>query len=262
VALTASVVWTVPAKAAVTVFGGMFWFSQATTDFTLIHDTGFQFVPGSSSQVAQFAAYGLKTMVWLGSYSNTTCSFAMSDAEVTTRVSGLVGNPSVYAYQLGDEPDPHLCPGSPAQYTARTALVHSIDPAAKTFVVDASYNPPTYPEFPAALSYYKGTVDILGFDIYPCLNDGLPCHFDWISAAQPAIAQNGPYLAVLQDFQDATYRRPTSAELSSQCAQWLPCQMSPRPDYPDALGIMVFAYDWQGSVTPNMGTWFSILHGG
>jgi hypothetical protein len=25
---------------------------------------------------------------------------------------------------------------------------------------------------------------------------------------------------------------------------------------------MVFAYDWQGSVTPNMGTWFSILHGG
>lgn len=178
---------------------------------------------------------GLRGVVWLGNFLNAPkCNFEKDDATVTRLVRSVAGNPAVVAYYLGDEPHVTECPGAPKRFRERSALVHSLDPAARTFtVIQASENGVSHDYAP-----WAGSVDVIGFDVYPCVRSSNTCNFGAIDSAISAINSAGikNYWAILQDFQDCYYRLPKPAELASQFDHWSRSNMS---------GYFVFSWNYQ-----------------
>jgi hypothetical protein len=181
------------------------------------------------------AARGLRGVVWLGGWSNDTCSWEFDDARVRSLVTPIAGHPAILAYYLGDEPYYSWCPGGPAAYAARSALVHSLDPGRPTFTVIASYDPGNDESYP--YGHWVGAVDILGLDIYPCNFVAQACDFADIDGAIAAAASAGipAYWAVMQDFQDAYYRLPTPQELATEFDRWNASRMA---------GYFVFSWNY------------------
>jgi hypothetical protein len=189
-------------------------------------------------------AKGLKGVVWLGAWLNApTCGFEDDDAKIRSLVSAVAGNPAIVAYYLGDEPLVGECPGAPAMFKQRTALVHSLDPGSKTFTVIQQY------EGTIARNYtpWAGSVDILGFDIYPCNKTQSTCDLSAIDSAIRSISAAGitSYWAVIQDFQDCFYRLPTAPELGSEFDHWAGSGMS---------GYLVFSWNYQSKDASCAGT--------
>jgi len=92
----------------------------------------------------------------------------------------------------------------------------------------------------------QGTVDILGFDVYPCQR-GQACNFGMIDYAIERIRTNRVtnWWAVIQDFADSSWRWPSPAELTAEFQHWSGSGMS---------GYLVFAWDYQdNSVTSQAG---------
>jgi hypothetical protein len=179
-------------------------------------------------------AKGLKGIVWLGSWSNTTCTWENGDDWVRANVAAVKGHPVILAYYLGDEPLYSHCPQGPAAYRARTALVHTLDPGRPTFTVIQAWDEKTQESFP--YQYWAGTVDILGLDVYPCtFANG--CDFSEIDGAIAAAARYGitRYWAVIQDFQDSYYRLPTPPEVATQFDHWNRSRMS---------GYVIFSWNF------------------
>jgi len=198
----------------------------------------------NASTLATYAGHGLKGFAWLGSYYNATCSWQYSDAQVTSMVKALKGNTRVIAYQLGDEPNHFSCPGAPTQYAHRTAVVHAADSHAKTFVVSDEFNDPVYNDYNKIpkTSVFKGKVDILAFDIYPC-QDNQTCTFNMIKNAVRVIkAMRLPqWWAVIQDFHEDGWRWPTASELLTQYQLY---------EGSGLTGLMVYAWDANGATQP------------
>ncbi|MFL5927325.1 MAG: hypothetical protein ACJ77E_10360, partial [Gaiellaceae bacterium] len=69
---------------------------------------------------------GLKGLVWLGGYDNTTCTFVYSDAEVRTHIAAINGHPAILAYEIDNEPHADACSTAPQQIKERVALVRSL----------------------------------------------------------------------------------------------------------------------------------------
>jgi phosphatidylinositol-3-phosphatase len=189
-------------------------------------------------------AKGLKGVVWLGAWLNApTCGFEDDDAKIRSLVSAVAGNPAIVAYYLGDEPLVGECPGAPAMFKQRTALVHLLDPGSKTFTVIQQY------EGTIARNYapWAGSVDILGFDIYPCNKTQSTCDLSAIDSAIRSISAAGitSYWAVIQDFQDCFYRLPTAPELGSEFDHWAGSGMS---------GYVVFSWNYQSKDASCAGT--------
>jgi hypothetical protein len=178
---------------------------------------------------------GLKGVVWLGNWLNApTCGFQRSDAAITSLVTSIAGHPAILAYYLGDEPHVSECPSAPELFKKRGDLVHSLDPGSTTFtVIQASENGVQHDYAP-----WAGTVDIIGFDVYPCRKASAACDFGLIDAAVRAIGAAGVkrYWAIMQDFQDCYYRLPTPAELRTQFEYWSRSNMS---------GYFVFSWNYQ-----------------
>lgn len=187
---------------------------------------------------------GMRGVVWLGDYDDATCQFQKSDATITSKVTAIKGHPAILAYYLVDEPEQSLepCPNIGNQILARSNLVKSVDPAAKTYVVvsDSAYvaghKREMYP-----YHYFVGKVDILGLDIYPCRQPAnSSCDFANIDGAIAKVESlNVPrYWAILQDFEDTNWRRPTPDELKTQFDHWAPSRME---------GYFIFSWDWQNN---------------
>lgn len=179
-------------------------------------------------------ARGLKGIVWLGQGYNSTCGWEYDDQWIRSHVGAVAGNPAILAYYLGDEPSAHLCPQAPAAYRARSALVKSLDPGHATFtVLQVNDHGDRF-----AYAAWRGAVDILGFDVYPC-NFGQPaCDFTKIDQAIAAARQAGitTYWGVIQDFQDDFYRLPTPAQLAQEFSRWDRSAMS---------GYLVFSWHYK-----------------
>ena len=111
---------------------------SSATGFDQESAIGFNFIDSGpyKDQMDQLAVRGLKGFVWLGGYSNTTCSFNNSDDWIRSHVSAIAGNPGVGVYFIDDEPNPTTCPDVPNQIKARSDLVKSIDPGPPTLMVD------------------------------------------------------------------------------------------------------------------------------
>jgi hypothetical protein len=186
---------------------------------------GFNYIDSNPfDNFEKLAARGLKGFVWLGGYSNETCSFTESDAWVREHVSALAGKPGVGAYFIDDEPDAAKCPRAPAEMRARSDLVKSIDPGPPTFIVTYKID---------QFRLFAHTVDVLGLDVYPCsIQAG--CDYTKIDAqAQVADRLGVRYWGVIQAFGDDWYKLPTPDELHREFVHWRATNMD---------GYLVFAW--------------------
>jgi hypothetical protein len=189
---------------------------------------GFNLIDSDPSKEEMDALHGrgLKGLVWLGDYSNTTCSFNESDDWIRSRVSAVAGNPGVGAYFISDEPNAITCPNAPNQTRARSDLVKSIDPDPPTLMVD--YKVDQY-------KLWAGTTDILGLNHYPCsIQNG--CDYSKIDEEVAEADRLGiRYWGVIQAFGDDWYKVPTPDEVHQQFVHWGNTEME---------GYLVFAWHW------------------
>ena len=191
---------------------------EATTGFNLI-DSG-PYV----DQMDALRDRGLKGFIWLGGYSNETCTFNYTDDWVRSHVGAIAGHPGVGGYFIDDEPDAAACPTAPAQIKARADLVKSIDPGPPTFIVAYKVD---------QLKLFAGKVDVIAIDRYPCsIANG--CDYSKADAAAAEADRLGiRYWGVIQAFGDDWYRVPTVSELHQQFLHWRATNMS---------GYLVYAW--------------------
>lgn len=236
---------------------GMFFGHDAAST---IASQGFNLIDSDPGDVDGLAS-GLKGMVWIGEYDKASCSWNApnTDAEVRAAVQAHVGDPKVGVWFIADEPwqgaDQH-CANAPQQMANRTALIHSIDPNAKTLLVlDGNSDYYTLD----GMSTFKGSADYIGVNAYMCWQ-GKQCRFDWIDTiAQKARAIGMDNLwGVAQSHGDTAnsqtmcvtntdgsnscglVRLPTAAEIHTQMQHW------------DASGMrdyIVFSWRWPDSDT-------------
>lgn len=172
---------------------------------------------------------GQLAIVWVGDFNKSTCAFDMADATLSGIVNGLKGDPRVYAYFIADEPDNSTCTSVPSFLQARTNLVHSVDPNARTFSVF---------EKPSNYAQYVATVDVPAIDPYPC-KANQPCDWTRIPTYADAIKAAGAtrWFGVIQGFGSGGWRWPTAAEEHTIVRQW--CQSG-------WSGAATFAWTWNG----------------
>jgi hypothetical protein len=207
---------------------GIYGRDGSPSGFHTLVSLGFNAIDSNpyAASIDPLAAAGAKGFVWLGGYSNPTCTFNSSDAWVRSHVAALAGNPGVAGYFIDDEPDAAACPSAPGQMRARSALVKSIDPGPPTFLVDYKVE---------QLKLWAGTVDVLGLDHYPC-SIARGCDYAKIDAQAAEADRLGVrYWGVIQAHGDAWYRTPTPEELHQQFLHWRATDME---------GYLVFAWSW------------------
>jgi hypothetical protein len=207
-----------------------------STDFATFHAAGFNASTdgGVQDHGAVEAAAGIRGMVWVNSYSNTACTQTMNDASISALVQANVSaGQRGLRYEIGDEPTANGCNAAPA-YAHMTAVVHAVDPSAKTWTADDQFQ--TGNRLQAGVPM-KGTVDILAFDVYPC--ESGPCDFAAIDSAVRQIHAAGVtnWEFIMQDFNSSPWRWPTPAEIQAQFDHW---------KNQGAIGYWVFAWDYQG----------------
>jgi Calcineurin-like phosphoesterase len=193
---------------------------------------GWNLLDVGSKSTADALPAGTQGLVWVGDYDNSTCAFEQSDATVTSIVTSTRGDPKVFGYFFSDEPNPFACPNAPTQHKARSDLIHAADPNTKTvMVVDSNSGTATLNQIPL----WKGDADYIGLDPYPCLQSN-PCDYGWIDQVIAAADSAGlDYWGVVQAFNDATWRYPTTDELNHMLTQWSASAET---------GQMTFAWVW------------------
>ena len=96
---------------------------------------GWNLIDVDSKELADGLPKGTRGLIWIGDYDNVHCSWEQSDAAITKKIKGMVGDPKVAGYVFSDEPDPFACRTAIAQHKSRSALIHSLDPAKFDVVV-------------------------------------------------------------------------------------------------------------------------------
>jgi hypothetical protein len=194
---------------------------------------------GVQDQGSALAAVGMTGMVWVNSFSNTSCAQTMTDSVIAAAVQANVSaGRRGLRYQLGDEPTANGCNAFSA-YAHMTAVVHGVDPSAKTWVADDQFQVGNAVRAGIPM---KGSVDILAFDIYPC--QGGPCDYAAIDRAVQQIHAAGltSWEFIIQDFSSGPWRWPTPAEIQAQFDHW---------KHQGAIGYWVFAWDYLGQQVVN-----------
>ena len=177
---------------------------------------------------------GMKGIVWLWGYDDDLCAFNRSDDEIRSEIARIAGHPAILAYQIDDEPEDartHGCGTRVArQIRERSRLVKSIDAGATTYLVVATWDGEE--EYP--YQYFAGTTDIMGLDVYPYTENGShPSQID--RAIREADKDRVPrYWAILQDFSDGYYVKPSASQLREQFMRWRRSRMEG-----------YFVYDWE-----------------
>ena len=190
---------------------------------------GFNFIDSDPyrDQMSRLARRRLKGFVWLGGYSNDSCTFRRTDGWVRSHVAAVARSPAVGAYFIDDEPDATRCPTAPAQMRARSRLVKSVDRRRPTFLVQHRIE---------QLKLFARTVDIIGLDRYPCKVKLNGCDYSVIRRqAAEADRLRIRYWGVIQAHGDGYYKVPTPEELHLQFVGWRATKME---------GYLVFAWRW------------------
>jgi hypothetical protein len=199
--------------------------------------------------LAALSSSGLKAVVWVGGWKKATCVWDLSDAQLTDTINSIKGSPAILMYYLADEPLLSTCPAAPAAFAARTALVHRLDPGSRTFTLLQDYD-----RGPVDYAAWKGAVDVLGFDLYPCsFQNGIdlsaqpktrkPCDFSNVLDANiKRIEKAGitGYIGVMQDFQDCYYELPSNSDLRTQMTHWQ--QLATH-----LAGYLIFSWNFTGN---------------
>jgi hypothetical protein len=227
------------------------FFRQTDGGYDVIASKGFNLIDSGPGEVDALAG-GLRGLTWVGDYDKNNCTWQKSDAEIRSDVQAHVGDPKVGVWFIADEPwiggTPH-CANAPAQVKARSALIHSIDPQAKTLmVVDSNSGQESLDQIPA----WKGATDYVALNPYMCWQ-GRPCHYEWIDRlAQTADSAGLPYWGVVQAYGDPTgqgqemctttsepacgeARLPTAAEIHQEFLHWRATAMH---------NYLVFSWHW------------------
>ncbi len=194
---------------------------SSATQYDRIVGTGFTALDrGAYRDYLDGLPAGVKALVWLGDYDNTTCTWEKSDDWIRTHVEAIAGHPAIAAYYIADEPHLWDCPLAAVHLKARSDLVKSLDPAHPTMAVIE----PHWPENP--YTPYVGTVDIIGVDRYPCSYVS-GCVFSKIDDTLALLDQAGVphYWAFIQAFADSYYRMPTADELHEEFRHWRQSRM-------------------------------------
>jgi hypothetical protein len=197
---------------------------------------GWNLLDVSTKSAADALPAGARGLVWLFDYDNSTCDWERSDAQITTTVTSAIGDPKVAGYFFSDEPDPDSCPTAVADHKARSALIHSLDPAKFTVMVaDMNSDQASLDQIPL----WKGAADYIGLDPYPC-RPNEPCTYSWIRQVIAAADAAGlSYWGVAQAFDDSNWRWPTPAEEGRMLTMWALSRQR---------GYMTFAWTWNGNV--------------
>jgi hypothetical protein len=228
---------------------------------SLFHSLGFTTAnsPATTAGLDNAAANGLKALAWVGDYNTSTCQWDQSDSQVTSEVTAIKNHSALLGYYVADEPEQASasCTSMYSQIAARSALIRSIDPNTAHFTIQVISNQGTnlkcYDYEP-----FMGTTDVLMLDIYPFRQDAsyVPCVSDpthpltdisnainaWNTQAADYKSKHPGwtprYYAMIQDFQDTIWRRPTVTELQQQWAAWQGSGIE---------GVWYFSWDWQGN---------------
>jgi hypothetical protein len=176
---------------------------------------------------------GLKGLVWLGGYDNTTCSFFWSDDEVRTKVESILGDPAVLAYEIDNEPHDYSCPTAPQDIAHRVSLVRSLVGPNVILYITLSR------DFAA---FAHTGVDLIRISAYPCSYEYgcvMQKIVDRVAAARAAGFTR--IWAGTQTAGDSYYRPPTPDELVQIQQTW-------RNQGTD--GFVAWAWDGHKTTTP------------
>jgi hypothetical protein len=180
------------------------------------------------------AAAGIKGMVWVDAYDNSSCAQTITNQAIQMIVQANVSaGRRGLRYEIGDEPTANGCAAAPV-YRSITQAVHAVDSSAKTWTADDQFQDGNPPQQGVPM---KGSVDILAFDVYPCRSGA--CNYGAIDAAVRQIhaAGVGNWEFIIQDFSSSPWRWPTPTEIQGQFDHW---------KGQGAIGYWVFAWDYQG----------------
>ena len=226
-----------------------------TVELNRAASVGFTYVDVSSKSVMDTLPAGTRGVYWVGNGYNSTCSWEVSDAALTATVRKNAGDPKFSGiYYVSDEPHTSVCRNAPTQLARRTALIHSRDPNARTYIAieDGSNHPGEYAAFAKA-------ADFIGVDAYPCNvnNVRTGCDTARLSARIDSALSHIPatrIVPIFQTFGQACasgggnyYRLPTAAELASLLWVW-------DRKVPPAVRPFDDAYGWhhQSSACPTL----------
>jgi hypothetical protein len=197
--------------------------------YTAAAALGFNLADVSSPLALNSLPPSMKGVYWMGNGYKRECRWRISDAEAREIIVAIRDHPNFSGvYRIADTPHPSVCPDAAAALARRTALVHSLDPDGKTFVVVV--NGFNYPDEFRDLAH---SADYIGVDPYPCnlKNVDTGCDLKKIrSRFQSAIdagIEINRIVPVFQAFgqqcvQDnkAYYRLPSIAETEAMLALW------------------------------------------
>lgn len=176
---------------------------------------------------------GLKGLVWLGGYDNTTCTFVYSDDEVGSHIAAINGDPAILAYEIDNEPHADACPTAPRQIRQRVALVRSLVGPNIILYITLSKN---------FAAFADSGVDLIRISAYPC-SWAHGCVMQKI-VTKVAAARAAGFTRIwggTQTAGDSYYRPPTPAELALIQQTWRD---------QGAEGYVAWAWDTHGTTTP------------
>lgn len=203
------------------------------------------------SNVAQMNALpaNMKGMVWVNDNVGATSSFQ-------TMVNSFKGNPKLWGFRLGDEPDitgKYKTRTDPAHLMAESDYIHKTCPGAKTFVTLMDMGPYEASSFKDTYNYANTHIDLFGIDPYPVrlLDNGTTIYdINFVDRMLKAALDSGIELArivpVFQAFgggnwsvytagQKGKYKFPTATQTKEMFARW--AKLVPNPE-------IDFAYIW------------------
>jgi hypothetical protein len=192
-------------------------------DYGRLVELGYNvFDVGPSAEELDGLPDGAQGMIWVGDFS---CGegFGLSDEEFHAAVDELGDDERVYGWYIVDEPDPAECPSVPEAIRERADYIHEHAPGQVAFFSATDYEyGPLVPESTHA--------DVVGFDPYPCRDDGdgrcdLSIMDTMIGDAVEAGFDRDIIAPVLQVFgtscaENGGWRLPNGEELGQILTRW------------------------------------------
>jgi len=199
--------------------------------------SGFNLYDVNSKSDADLLPTGANAPAFLGinaGWDDATCSWDLTDSQITTMVNNTKDDPKVYGYFVSDEPNPFLCPNAVQAHRDRVALIRSLTSKPTVMVLDSNRGQETLDQIPL----WVGVTDYVNLDIYPCYQALTSCKFDYERQVIAAADAAGlVYWGGVQAFGDSEFRWPTAAELQTQLDIWSASHWH---------GMMLFALTWAG----------------
>ncbi|MBZ9659794.1 hypothetical protein LB523_12130 [Mesorhizobium sp. ESP-6-4] len=187
---------------------------------------GFNLADVSSVDRLNLLPDGMKGLVWVGTNVGATATFQ-------SFVRQFVGNPKLFGFRLGDEPDitgKYKTRTDPAALMAESDFIHATIPGAKTFVTLMDMGPYGAPDYSNTYNYANTHIDLFGIDPYPVR----PSVYDvnYIDKAVDAAVKSGIELVrivpVFQAFGGGSwtsntgdgYKFPSIAQMTEMFQRW------------------------------------------